>query len=28
MWLKAHKATIEALGDKWPTEVPIPHLPL
>jgi hypothetical protein len=28
MWLKAHKATIEALGDRWPTEVPIPHLPL
>jgi hypothetical protein len=28
MWLKAHKATIETLGDKWPTEVPIPYLPL
>jgi len=28
MWLKAHKSTIEALGDRWPTEVPIPHLPL
>ena len=28
MWLKAHKATIETLGDRWPTEVPIPHLPL
>jgi hypothetical protein len=28
MWLKAHTATIEALGDRWPTEVPIPHLPL
>jgi hypothetical protein len=28
MWLKAHKATIEALGERWPTEVPKPHLPL
>jgi len=28
MWLKAHTATIKALGDKWPTEVPIPYLPL
>jgi len=28
MWLKAHTATVEALGDRWPTEVPIPHLPL
>jgi hypothetical protein len=28
MWLKAHIATIKALGDKWPTEVPIPYLPL
>lgn len=24
MWLKAHRATIEALGDQWPAEVPIP----
>jgi hypothetical protein len=28
MWLKAHKSTIESLGDRWPTEVPIPYLPL
>jgi len=28
MWQKAHKATVKALGDRWPTEVPIPHLPL
>jgi hypothetical protein len=24
MWLKAHKATVETLGDRWPTEVPKP----
>jgi hypothetical protein len=28
MWQKAHIATVEALGDRWPAEVPIPHLPL
>ena len=28
MWLKAHKATVDALGDKWPPEVPIPYFPL
>lgn len=28
MWQKAHIATVEALGDRWPPEVPIPHLPL
>jgi hypothetical protein len=26
MWLKAHTATIEALGDRWPTEVPKPSI--
>lgn len=24
MWLKAHKATVETLGDRWPPEVPKP----
>ena len=28
MWQKAHIATVEALGDRWPPEVPVPHLPL
>lgn len=28
MWLKAHKATVKALGNKWPPEVPIPYFPL
>jgi len=28
MWLKAHIATVKALGDRWPPEVPVPHLPL
>jgi hypothetical protein len=26
MWLKAHEATIKALGERWPTEVPIPSV--
>ena len=26
LWLKAHKATVQALGDKWPPEVPIPSI--
>ena len=26
MWLKAHIATVEALGDRWPTEVPKPSI--
>ena len=26
MWLKAHTATVEALGDRWPPEVPIPSI--
>ena len=26
MWLKAHIATVEALGDQWPTEVPKPSI--
>jgi len=26
MWLKAHTATVEALGDRWPTEVPKPSI--
>jgi hypothetical protein len=28
MWQKAHTATIDAIGDRWPPEVPIPYLPL
>ena len=26
MWLKAHIATVEALGDRWPAEVPKPSI--
>ena len=26
MWLKAHIATVEALGDRWPPEVPKPSI--
>jgi hypothetical protein len=26
MWLKAHIATVKALGDRWPSEVPIPSI--
>ena len=26
MWLKAHIATVEALSDQWPTEVPKPSI--
>jgi len=26
MWLKAHIATVEALGDHWPAEVPKPSI--
>ena len=26
MWLKAHIATVEALGERWPTEVPKPSI--
>ena len=26
MWLKAHIATVEALSNRWPTEVPKPSI--